>query len=145
MTHEYEGRYKTKHDSDAALNPALAEKVGSKATDGRLTCSLAFAVAEETGSSPAEIGRTADLLELKITQCQLGLFGYGKGRRNIVEPAESVSRALEQALSEAAGEGRVSCKKAWQIAEQFGLSKMDVTAACEKVGIRLGICQLGTF
>ncbi len=145
MTHEYEGRYREKHARGSQVDSSLAKRLGEKARDGRLTCSSAFTVAAATGASPGEIGRTADLLELRITKCQLGLFGYGSERRNIVEPAETVSEELEQALREAVVNGRLPCEKAWEIAEQFGLSKMEIASACERLKLRLGLCQLGTF
>ncbi|MEE9612509.1 MAG: hypothetical protein V3W19_14745 [Desulfatiglandales bacterium] len=145
MTHEYKGRYREKHSSNIRLDPTLTKLVGEKAKDGRLTCASAFSIAKETGSSPAEVGRAADLLEIKIAKCQLGLFGYKRDKRNIVEPAEKLSTELEQALQEGLVEGRLPCKKGWDIAELFGLSKMEITAACERLNIRLGHCQLGTF
>jgi len=145
MTHEYEGHYRKKHTPDTQLDSSLAKRVGEKTTDGRFTCSSAFTVAAETGASPAEIGQTADLLELKITKCQLGLFGYVSERRNIAEPAEHVSEELEEAVRGAIVNGTLSCKRAWDIAVRFGMSKMAVASACERLNIRLGPCQLGTF
>jgi hypothetical protein len=145
MTHEYEGRYRTKHAPGSRPDPDLERHLRSKAKEGHLPCSSAFAAVEKTGATPAEIGRAADLLELKITKCQLGLFGYGKGKRNIVEPAQQVSEGLAKALREAVVDGRLSCLKAWDIARQFGLSKMEITAACERLSVPLGPCQLGTF
>jgi hypothetical protein len=145
MTHEYEGHYRAKHAPDTQVNPTLAKRLNENATDGRLTCSSAFTVAAETGTNSAEVGRAADLLELKITKCQLGLFGYRRERRNIAEPAEHVSEELEEALRGAIVNGTLSCKRAWDIAVRFGMSKMAVTSACERLNIRLGPCQLGTF
>lgn len=145
MTHEYEGHYRAKHAGDIELDPALAKRLYEKARDGHLSCSSAFTIAEETGASPIEIGRAADLLELKITKCQLGLFGYMRKKRNIVEPAERVPGELEQALQEGVVNGRLSCKRAWDIARRFGISKTKITSACERLNIRLGPCQLGAF
>jgi hypothetical protein len=145
MTHEYEGRYRTKHASQTQVDPSLAKQVCDVAKDGLLPCSSAFIVADKTGASPAEVGQAADLLELKITKCQLGLFGYGKGKRNIVEAAEQISDELAQALQKATVNGRLPCERAWEIAERFGLPKMTITSACERLNIRLGFCQLGTF
>ncbi len=145
MPHEYEGHYKTKHASNTQLNPVVAEKVYEKATEAHLSCASAFSIVQEASISPGEVGQAADLLEIKITQCQLGLFGHTRGRRNIVEAANRVAPELEQALRGGVLGGRLPCKKAWEIAEAFGLSKMEITAACEKLEIRLGPCQLGTF
>ncbi len=145
MTHEYEGRYRTKHAPDTRVNANLARTIRQKAKGPRLTCSAAFVVARESGVSPAEVGQAADLLELKITACQLGLFGYGRERRIVVEPAQHILPELEQAIREGMVDGRLPCKEAWDIAERFGLSKMEIAAICESLGIRLSQCQLGTF
>ena len=145
MTHEYEGHYRAKYGADLRLDPALAKCVHEKATDGHLTCASAFSISEKTGAGPAEVGRAADLLEIKITQCQLGLFGHMKERRNIVEPAKQVSMALEQAIQDRLISGKLPCKEAWEVAKRFGLSKIEITGACERLNIRLGPCQLGTF
>ena len=145
MTHEYDGRYREKHSLNIQLDPTLTKLVSETAKDGRLACASAFTIAKETGANPTDVGRAADLLEIKIAKCQLGLFGYTKKKRNIVEPAETVSAELEQAFREGLVEGRLPCKKGWDIAERFGLSKMEITAACERLNIRLGHCQLGTF
>lgn len=145
MTHEFEGHYRGKHPVDARPDPQLARELRAKAADGRVSCAAAFAIVRECGSNPEAVGRAADLLELKITKCQLGLFGYKKEKRNIVEPAESVAEDLKRALRGATSEGRLSCKEAWDLARRFGLSKMEITAACEKLSIPIASCQLGTF
>lgn len=145
MTHEYEGHYRAKHAPNIQLDPALAKIVREKSKDGHLTCSSAFTIAKKTGASPTEVGRAADLLEIKISKCQLGLFGHMKEKPNIVEPEGKVSAELEQALREGMVNGTLPCRKAWDIAWRFGLSKIKITAACERLNIRLGPCQLGTF
>ena len=146
MTHEYEGQYREKHAPETPLDPALARHVKDRATEeGRLSCAAAFAIAKGTGANPAEVGRTADLLETKITRCQLGLFGHGTEQRNIVEPSAGVSTELEQALRGGTVNGRLPCREAWNIARQWGVSKQEITAACQRLEIRIGPCQLGVF
>lgn len=145
MTHEYEGRYHDKHAQGTTPDPALARHVKDRAREGRLSCAAAFAIAKDTGASPAEVGRTADLLETKITRCQLGLFGHGTEQRNIVEPLAEVSTELEQALRKGTVNGKLPCRKAWDIASQWRVSKQEITAACQRLEIRIGPCQLGVF
>jgi hypothetical protein len=145
MTHEYEGHYSAKHAPNAELNRGLAKILTDRCRDGRLTCASAFVIAKNTGASPSEIGRTADLLEIKVTACQLGLFGYGKGKRNMAKLQEVVPAEVEQALRDGLVNGRLPCKVAWDIACRFGLPKPKITAVCERLKIRLGPCQLGTF
>jgi hypothetical protein len=145
MTHEFRGRYRVKRTSDSAVDPSLARLIRERAEDGRLPCAVAFAIAGQAKATPDEVGRALDLLETKIIRCQLGLFGYGKERQNIVQPAEKVSAELENAIRGSLFNGKLPCKTAWEIADRFGLSKMEITAACEKLNLRISACQLGTF
>jgi hypothetical protein len=145
MTHEYEGRYRAKHPANTSVDPTVASLIRAKSKEGRLTCAVAFAIAEEAETSPAVIGQAADLLETKITQCQLGLFGHGEGRGHIAKPAQTVPEALAAVLRAKAVDGRLPCAAAWELAKQFGLPKTRITAVCERLMIRVGPCQLGVF
>ncbi|MCX5852141.1 MAG: hypothetical protein NT072_08810, partial [Deltaproteobacteria bacterium] len=84
------------------------------------------------------------LLEAQIDQCQLGLFGYGKGKKK-VKAAENVPPALHDAIMKSLVEGRLPCRSAWDLAEESAVSRMDIAAACETLGIRISRCQLGSF
>jgi len=52
----------------------LENKVKQGAENGRLPCAKAFKIARDEGVSPAEIGKIANKLNIKITNCQLGCF-----------------------------------------------------------------------
>jgi len=41
--------------------------------------------------------------------------------------------------------GRLPCAVAWSIAVRFNMTKRDVANAAEKLGVRIGQCQLGAF
>ncbi len=110
-----------------------------------MPCESAFRIVEELGVAPAEVGRAVDLLEIKISNCQLGLFGHVEGKRLIVKSAESVSAELEDALRKGLVNGKLPCSTAWEIVRRFWMPKMGITAACEKLGIRIKPCQLGSF
>ena len=128
--------------------PDIVTAVRERAREGVLRCAAAFRIAEELGVSPLAVGETADAMEVRLVRCQLGLFGYftEKGeRKSIVEPAEEVSPKLEQAIREGLILGRLPCAVAWAIAVQLGTSKLYVANGAEKLGIRIGQCQLGAF
>jgi hypothetical protein len=144
MTHEDYGHYAQKHPSDAEPNPAVAEAVKARTADGKIPCAVAFDIAKEAEVSPGAVGLTIDKLETKLTKCQLGLFGYGRQKR-VVTPADQVSPELEDAIRQSLVQGKLPCKAAWEIAEAFGLGKMEVSAACEALKIKISSCQLGTF
>jgi hypothetical protein len=144
MTHEDAGHYATKHPQGTALNTTIAKAIENKATNGTLTCAAAHAIAEDLKVAPAEVGRSMDLLEIRLTKCQLGLFGYTPEKK-IVTPADSVAPDLEAAIKAAVENGRLSCERAWQLADEWGLKRLAFSAACEAIGIKVKPCQLGAF
>ncbi len=144
MTRMDAGKYSAKHPPGTQLDPTLAAAVRQAAADGELTCAAAFRIAEQSGASPAAVGRTLDLLEYRITKCQLGLFGY-EPHKKIVEPATEVDDDLRSRLEGSAVEGTLSCEACWSLAEELGRKRLEVAAACEALGIKITPCQLGAF
>ncbi len=136
--------FSTKHRSDVKPNPSIEKRLRERCPTGELPCAVAFDVAEELGASPAAVGQTADLMNLRLVKCQLGLFGYSPEKK-IVRKAESVDETLESALQESLQKNRLPCASAWEIADRLQLRKMAVSNACEKLGIKVKPCQLGAF
>ncbi|HWJ02283.1 MAG TPA: hypothetical protein VNU93_01310 [Verrucomicrobiae bacterium] len=52
----------------------VLEAVKNAATEGRITCSEAHALAEKVGVELLLIGQAADELNIRIKKCQLGCF-----------------------------------------------------------------------
>jgi hypothetical protein len=144
MTRKDKGHYGSKHPGGIVVAKEITEAVKKRSRQGALTCPLAFKIAGELSVPPGEVGKAMDLLEINIVKCQLGLFGYSPVRR-IVQPAESVSEELETALRKAMIDGRLPCAEIFRIAGAFKLAKIRVSAACEKLKIRISACQLGAF
>jgi hypothetical protein len=144
MTKEYRGKYRLKHPSGGPSDPKIVEAVRSRALQGGLPCSTAFEIAEELSVKPLDVGRSADLLDLRICRCQLGLFGYEPEKR-IVKPLPSVDDELCKAIRAYLPEDRLPCAAAFNLAEKFKLAKLTVSSTCETLGIRIGSCQLGAF
>jgi hypothetical protein len=90
------------------------------------------------------VGKAADLMNFKLIKCQLGLFGY-QPQKKIVKPRDSIKEDIKNAVSSALGQGRISCKDAWDIASRLNVSKMTVSSACETMGVKIKNCQLGAF
>jgi hypothetical protein len=113
-----------------------------------LSCADAFGIAVELRVDPLEIGRAADEMGIRLNRCQLGLFGYGpkaEGRHRIVRPAEVIKPGLAQAIHDGLSAGALACETAWEIASGLRVSKLEVAAAVERLGIRVIRCQLGAF
>jgi hypothetical protein len=144
MTHEDKGHFSKKHSPDRKVNARVSTHITTKVTGGAMACAVAFEIAESLGVPEEEVGFTLDSLEVKVVKCQLGLFGYSPAKR-IVKPAERVPPDLEKALRGALVNGRLPCASAWALAEKRRLKKMEISSACETLGIKIGPCQLGTF
>jgi LAO/AO transport system kinase len=52
----------------------IEEEIKKRAVNGRLPCPVARKIAKELSVSYKEVGRTADELKIKITDCELGCF-----------------------------------------------------------------------
>lgn len=126
--------------SEAQVKSAVQDR----ATGDKLRCAAAFRIAEELGVSPAMVGKAADDLDVRLERCQLGLFGYGESK-SVVTPAEKVSPELERTIREGLILDRLPCAVAWAIASRFGMPKLEVANAAEKLGVRIWECQLGAF
>jgi len=144
MTHIDEGHYALKHPPGTVINQQIADGVKAAVAAGKITCAAVHDIAESFGVEPKEVGVAVDLLEVRISKCQLGLYGYGT-QGGVVKPADKVSPELDAAIRKSLVEGKLTCLESWNIAEEFGITKMEISAACEKVKVKISSCQLGSF
>ncbi|RJR21656.1 MAG: hypothetical protein C4582_07740 [Desulfobacteraceae bacterium] len=136
--------YSRKHPPGIVVRRDVAEAVVREAYRGKLDCAIAFKIADQLGVLPQDVGLAADLKDVSIVKCQLGLYGYRDKEKRLI-PAKSVSFTLEDAIRSCLTDGKLPCKKAWDIAFETGLRKTDVSSACEALGIKISRCQLGAF
>jgi len=86
--------------------------VKAVAVNGEVACADAHRIAEHFGLTPQQVGELLDELSLRVTRCQLGLFGYGskaEGKSKIVLRATNVPPEIEAALRAKAINGRIPC------------------------------------
>lgn len=136
--------YGAKHSDGTKPDPVIAVALEAAAENERVTCSEAHDVAHRLGVSPTEVGKTMDLLEYRIIECQMGLFGYEPDKK-ILAPADSVSDRLRDLLQSAVLDGQISCASCWEVADVLGVKKIAVAAACERLSLKIRPCQLGAF
>jgi hypothetical protein len=144
MTSKDRGNYKAKHSRESILDHKIARAIDKKTTEGKITCANASNIAVELGVTMKEVGVAIDLMEVELSKCQLGLFGYSP-QKMVVKPAEAVRADLEKDIREALVKDRLPCAAAWSIAKTFGIPKMAVSSACETLKIKVKPCQLGAF
>ena len=144
MTRQKGQKFADKHAPNTQLNERIRDFINRHTENNELPCALAFKIADELNVSAAEVGITADMLEMMLVKCQLGLFGYSPSKK-VVKPNAPENQSLELAIRDSLVEGDLSCEKAWEIARRFDVPKMTVSAACEQLKIKIKPCQLGAF
>jgi hypothetical protein len=145
MTSQFSGNYRAKHPQDTQIDPAVADQVATRIANGNIACKTAHAVAAELNIAPSQVGIAIDMQNGRINACQLGLFGYGKGKKIVPLEATETKTELEAAIRNELVNGRLPCAAAWRIADADGLARLEVARTCESLGIKINQCQLGAF
>jgi hypothetical protein len=130
------------------MEESLQEAMLNRLEDGRLPCNQAFAIAQILGLEPERVGLKANDEGMRISRCQLGLFGYGpkaEGKHKIVEPMEEVPERLAARLRAEAGADGITCSAVWKVADGLGIRRMEASSACEAMGLRVSRCELACF
>lgn len=56
------------------MKDKIAAEIKKRVVNGRLPCPVARRIAKELSVSYKEVGRTADKLKIKFSDCELGCF-----------------------------------------------------------------------
>lgn len=144
MTHADKDKYFKKHPEGSKVDDELKQEIINHIKKNNITCKKAEEIAGEAGYSLEETGMAIDILNINITKCQLGLFGYGETKK-IVQPAKEITPELKESIRSALKEEMLSCAAAWEIAGKLNIPRMKVSAACETLQIKIKPCQLGAF
>lgn len=129
---------------DERIHQAMLERL----QDGQLPCNQAHAIAQILDVEPLTVGLAANEAGLRISRCQLGLFGYGpkaQGKHKIVHAMDNVPERLAARLRAAAGDDGITCSAIWRCADGLGFSRIEASSAVEAMGLRVSRCQLGCF
>jgi hypothetical protein len=146
MTPSDRGHYGAKHAPGQRPDEKISALVRLRVEEGKLSCAGAERICAELGTTMAEVGRTLDLLEVRISRCQLGLFGYERTEKGkIIRPEEAFAPELEKAIRGRLSDGGLPCVEAWRIATEINVARLKIASACEALKIRVKPCQLGAF
>ncbi|PPK58804.1 ModE family transcriptional regulator [Malaciobacter marinus] len=104
--------------------------------DGKLSCLKAFKVARLIGKKPKEMSAITKSLGIKITNCELGVFGKLKFH----DPYIEVYNRLKQNYM---GHKELGCKVLWEEAQKSTLRTVGSTV--KNSDIEVTHCQLGCF
>jgi hypothetical protein len=126
----------------------LHQALHDRLEDGRLPCNQAFAIAKTLGTDPLTVGFAANGADIRVSRCQLGLFGYGpkkEGKHKIVQALDEVPERLAARLRDRATGSDITCAAMWEVADGLGFKRLEASSAAEAMGLRVSHCQLGCF
>jgi len=126
------------------MDSLIEAEILKRAKNNELPCAVAFEIAADLEITADSVGISADLINFRLTKCQLGLFGYHP-KKKIVKSLSPVDPDLETAIMDARTNDILPCKSAWNIASRFNIRKMTVSGACEALKVKIKPCQLGAF
>jgi hypothetical protein len=145
MASRHSGNFSAKHPQDTKVDPAIMDRVSANIVNGCIACKTAHAIAVELNVAPGQAGIAIDLQNGRIKACQLGLFGYSKGKKLVGQQETEVTAELESAIRDKLVDNRLSCAAAWRIADDSGIARLEIGRACEALGIKINQCQIGAF
>lgn len=104
--------------------------------DGKLSCLKAFKVARLIGLKPIEMSDACKSIGIKITNCELGVFGKVK--------FQNAETAIYSKIKQNFTQGRdIQCKTLWFIAQESSLRRVGSTVKFSDTEVTH--CQLGCF
>lgn len=107
--------------------------------DGKLSCLKAFKVARLIGVKPKEMDEITKSMNIKITNCELGVFGK-------IQFTDIKDDKIYNKLSENFNkQKKVDCEVAWYTAREKGASLRKVGSTINNSDIKVTHCQLGCF
>ncbi len=138
---EIRAQYPANETPDKAI---VAKLEAAANADKRIACRAAHKIAQDLDCVPLKVGQTADLMEVRIIRCQLGLFSRGEAT---VAPLskDDITPEMRAAVESAVSDGKISCKECWQLADQLNLTRLEMGALCDGLKIKVSPCQLGAF
>ncbi len=143
MATEEKKHFADKHTGEKP-DGKIKDKIIEHSKNREIPCAVVFNIARQLEKPAGMVGKNVDLMNFRLTKCQLGLFGY-KPEKKIVKPHDHEWGELKDAVKSQSLDGKLPCKEAWDIAAQFKVRKMEISGLCEFMGIKIKPCQLGAF
>jgi hypothetical protein len=122
----------------------LEDAIRASLKDGFLPCPTAFSIAKGLSTPLNWVGDTADKLNIRIVDCQLGCFKIEKAAK--IAPESGVANPLIVGQIEALlAKGNFTCSAAFDIVRRMKVRPIDVADAANLIHIKIHDCQLGCF
>jgi len=106
--------------------------------NGELSCIKAFKVAKLIGMKPKDMAHVAKAMNIKITNCELGVFGKLKFSQMNEDIYDTLAKGSQE-------NKKVECEIAWKLAQEKGATLKKVGSSIKNSDLRVTHCQLGVF
>ena len=125
--------------------------------NGQLSCEEAHSIAGARGVNPQAVRQQADDLGIRVSRCQLGLFGYAKekgmpGFRAAREAVgggegktEPVPENVAAAVRDACSDNEITCAALWELGRAHNVLRFEMGCIAESLELSVKKCQLGCF
>ncbi len=105
--------------------------------NGTLSCIKAFKVAKLIGMEPKNIAEITSNMNIKITNCELGVFGDLK--------FTDMNDEIYNMLKTNSKDSKIECQVAWKIAQEKGQSLNKIGSTIKNSDLKVTKCQIGCF
>jgi hypothetical protein len=105
--------------------------------NGSLSCVKAFKVAKLIGMEPKNIAQIARDMDIKITNCELGVFGKLE--------FNDMNEDIYDILKKRSHDSKIECEIAWKIAQEKGQSINQIGSTIKNSNLKVSKCQIGCF
>jgi len=122
----------------------LEEMVKAALKGGYLSCPTAWRIAKEASVSKIAVGKTADKLGVRITDCQLGCFKVDKIIHNKVTPRK-IDDSVNAIFETMEKNNNLTCNKVFELALRLKIKPMVIADIANFRNIKIHCCQLGCF
>ena len=126
------------------MSTELEEKIVSSLVKDRLSCPVALNIAKDLKVNPKQVGDTANKLEKKVANCQLGFFKFEKPSHDELVGTQ-LNKALAEEIEASLVNDRLACAVAFKIGQNLNVTLKEVGDTANKLNKRIVSCQLGLF
>lgn len=148
MVMNFKTKVASNNNTDLKPDAIIQQEITKQAANNRLSCRVAFKIAKKLGVTRKQVGETADLINCRLVECRLGLFGYKTNNHTSLpenSSEDSLPQGLEEALRSKLIQQRLKCADCLAIASKFKISDLTAGKLCNAMNIKITDCQLKAF
>jgi hypothetical protein len=122
----------------------LEEMAKAALKGGYLSCPTAWRIAKEANVPKIAVGKIADKLGIRITNCQLGCFKVDKIIHNKIAP-KKIDDSINSIVETMEKNNNLTCDKIFELALRLKIKPKVIADIANFRNMKIHCCQLGCF